>query len=162
MALIFQSKDISSQAMNWKLALGSALPAAAMATFLVPPAFLSYAYPALFTPAFYGLYEAYRLAPLFKKQVHKMYLLKNGAQMVIETFDGSLHKVNILDNHENAFEEAKDGSLVFVMINNGRSFNLACKDAELIDYDLTDRLVKAIPVETSRSQQVYHRLISRP
>lgn len=82
--------------------------------------------------------------------------------MVIETFDGSLHKVNILDNHENAFEEAKDGSLVFVMINNGRSFNLACKDAELIDYDLTDRLVKAITVETSRSQQVYHRLISRP
>jgi len=91
-----------------------------------------------------------------------MYLLKNGAQMVIETFDKTLHKVNILDNHENSFEEAKDGSLVFVMVNNGRAFKLPCKDAELIDYDLTDRIVKAITVETNRSQQLYHHLISRP
>ena len=72
-----------------------------------------------------------------------MYLLKNGAQLVIETFDKKLHKVSILENHENLFEEAKDGSLVFVMINNGRCFKLACKDAEMIDYDLTDRIVKA-------------------
>lgn len=82
--------------------------------------------------------------------------------MVIETFDKTLHKVNILDNHENSFEEAKDGSLVFVMVNNGRPFKIGCKDAELIDYDLTDRIVKAITVETSRSQQLYHHLISRP
>jgi len=67
MALIFQAKDVSSQAMNWKLALGSAMPAAAMAIFAVPPAFLPYAYPALFSPALYGMYEAYRLRPLFKK-----------------------------------------------------------------------------------------------
>ena len=72
--------------------------------------------------------------------------------MVIETFDKTLHKVNILDNHENSFEEAKDGSLIFVMVNNGRPFKLSCKDAELIDYDLTDRIVKAITIETSRSQ----------
>merc|ERR1719232_601432 len=148
--------------MNWKLALGSALPAAAMAVFAVPPAFLPFAYPALFSPAIYGLYAAARLRPEFKKKVNKMYLLKNGGQMVIETFDQTLHKVNILDNHENSFEEAKDGSLIFVMVNNGRPFKLACKDAELIDYDLTDRIVKAITIETGRSQQFYHHLISRP
>jgi len=138
--------------MNWKLALGSALPAAAMAVFAVPPAYLPFAYPALFSPALYGFYAAARLRPEFKKQVNKMYLLKNGGQMVIETFDKTLHKVNILDNHENSFEEAKDGSLIFVMVNNGRPFKLSCKDAELIDYDLTDRIVKAITIETSRSQ----------
>ena len=82
--------------------------------------------------------------------------------MVLETFDKVLHKVNIVDNHENEFQEAKDGSLIFVMINNGRRFHLATKEAELIDYDLTDRVVRAITVDTTRSQQVYHRLISRP
>ena len=91
-----------------------------------------------------------------------MYLLRNGAQMVIETFDRVLHKVSILDNHKNEFAEAKDGSLIFIMINNGRRFHLATKDAELVDYDLTDRIVRAITIDTTRSQQVYHRLISRP
>ena len=162
MALIFQANDISSQAMNWKVALASALPAAAMAAYMVPPVYLPYAYPALFSPALYGIFDAYRTLPAFRGQVHKMYLLKNGAQMVIETFDRTLHKVSILHNHENAFEEAKDGSLIFVMVNNGRKFKLASKDAVLVDYDLTDRVVRAITVDTTRSQQVYHRLISRP
>lgn len=72
--------------------------------------------------------------------------------MVIETFDKVIHKVNILDNHSNEFAEAKDGSLIFVMINSGRRFHLATKDAKVIDYDLTDRVVRAIAVDTTRSQ----------
>ena len=82
--------------------------------------------------------------------------------MLLRTCDGLLHKVNILENHNNEFAEAKDGSLVFVMVNNGRRFTLTTKDAELIDYDLLDRIVRAITVDTDRSQQVYHHLISRP
>jgi len=82
--------------------------------------------------------------------------------MLLRTCDGLLHKVNILENHKNEFAEAKDGSLVFVMVNNGRRFTLTTKDAELIDYDLLDRIVRAITVDTDRSQQVYHHLISRP
>ena len=116
--------------MHWKLALASALPAAISAAFLVPPAFLPFAYPAIFAPALYGLYDAKKVRKAFQTEVLKMYLLKNGAQMLLETCDGLIHKVNILENHKNEFAEAKDGSLVFVMVNNGRRFTLTTKDAE--------------------------------
>ena len=67
------------QTITWKVALASALPAAYLATTVVPPLYLPYAYPMLFSPALYGLYDAYKLRQTFKSEVHKMYLLKNGA-----------------------------------------------------------------------------------
>ena len=70
--------------------------------------------------------------------------------MVVETGDGLLHKLNIYDNREHELVETSDG-LLFVMINSGREFTIAAKGAEKIDYDLTDRLVRAICVDTKRS-----------
>ena len=142
--------------MHWKLALGSALPAAFSAAYLVPSVYLTLAYPMVFAPVIYGLYDAKKVNKSFQTEVLKMYLLENGNQMLLQTCDGLLHKVNILDNHKNEFAEAKDGSLIFVMINNGRRFTLTTKDAKEIDYDLLDRIVRAITVDTGRSQQVYH------
>lgn len=55
----------------------------------------------------------------------------------------------------------KDGSLMFVMENHGRDFYLQSKGAAEIDYQLIDKIIRAICVDTRRSQNLYHRLISR-
>lgn len=116
----------------------------------------------LFLPSVYYLWDAMRLNMLFKNEVHKLWLLDNGDQLVVETMDGLLHKLNIIDNREHELTEAKDKSLLFVMSNSGREFIIAAKNSEKIDYDMIDRIIRAICVDTSRSQEVYHHLISNP
>jgi sporulation protein YlmC with PRC-barrel domain len=47
--------------------------------------------------------------------------------------------------------DAKDKSIVFVMKNAGREFYLSTKNAVKIDYNLIDRVIRAICVNTDRS-----------
>lgn len=80
--------------------------------------------------------------------------------MIVETYDKMLHKLNIIDNNEHEIVENKD-HLVFVINNNGREYLLANKNAKLIDYDLIDRIMKGIRVDTAKFQKLYNRLIYR-
>ncbi len=72
-----------------------------------------------------------------------------------------LHKMDILHNDSHRFQENKDKSLVFVMENGGREYFIQSKDAELIDYMLLDKFIRAICIDTRRTQSLYHRLISK-
>lgn len=47
------------------------------------------------------------------------------------------------------------------MINSGMPFTISNKNCKLIDYDLLDRIIRGIGMETSKSQQLYHRVINR-
>jgi len=58
-----------------------------------------------------------------------MWLLKNGNQIVLETFDGVLHKLNIIENREHEVVDSKDKSLIFVMRNSGREYYFSTKNA---------------------------------
>ena len=87
--------------------------------------------------------------------------MKNGNQLVIETYDGVLHKVNIIENREHEIIDSKDKSIVFVMKNAGREFYLSTKNSVKLNYNLIDRVIRAICVETDRSTQVFHHLISK-
>ena len=107
------------------------------------------------------MWQALKLNILFKNEVKKMWLMKNGNQLVIETYDGVLHKVNIIENREHEIIDSKDKSIVFVMKNAGREFYLSTKNAVKLDYNLIDRVIRAICVETDRSTQVFHHLISK-
>ena len=80
-----------------------------------------------------------------------MWLMKNGNQHIVETYDGVLHKVNIIENREHELIDAKDKSIVFVMRNAGREFYFSTKNAIKLDYNLIDRVIRAICVETDRS-----------
>lgn len=80
---------------------------------------------------------------------------------MLETYDKVLHKVNIIENREHETIDAKDKSIVFVMRNAGREFYLSTKNAVKIDYNLIDRVIRAICVNTDRSTQVFHHLISK-
>lgn len=78
-----------------------------------------------------------------------MWLLKNGDQVVVETFDGMLHRMNIADNESHEIVENKD-HLVFVMNNAGREYLIANKNCVKIDYDLIDRVIKGIYIDTGK------------
>ena len=107
------------------------------------------------------MWQALKLNILFKNEVKRMWLMKNGNQLVIETYDGVLHKVNIIENREHEIIDSKDKSIVFVMKNAGREFYLSTKNSVKLDYNLIDRVIRAICVETDRSTQVFHHLISK-
>jgi hypothetical protein len=58
-----------------------------------------------------------------------------------------LHRLNIIDNYEHEIVENKD-HLVFVMNNSGREFLVANKNCVKLDYDLVDRIMKGICIDT--------------
>jgi hypothetical protein len=53
----------------------------------------------------------------------------------------------------------KDKELVFVMTNGGRDFRMSNKNAVHVNYDLIDRVIHSVPLDTSRHQSLYHNLI---
>jgi hypothetical protein len=78
----------------------------------------------------------------------------------VQTFDGMFHRMNIIDNDEHLIVEKKD-SLTFVMINSGRKYLLSNKNCVQIDYDMVDRLMKGVRVDTMKFQKLYNRLLYR-
>ena len=80
-----------------------------------------------------------------------MHLYENGEQLLIKTNDGVLHKINILQNDSHRFDSNKDKSLVFVMTNNRRDYWIQTKNAEVIDYKLLDKYIRAICIDTTRT-----------
>ena len=68
--------------------------------------------------------------------------------------------MNIIDNDEHEIVENKD-HLVFVMNNSGREYLLRNKDCAKIDYDMIDRVMKGIRIDTLKFQKLYNRLLYR-
>ena len=91
--------------------------------------------------------------------VEKMWLLKNGDQVVVKTFDGVLHKVDIVQIEEHEVQTKKNKELINVMTSFGRSFSMSNKNAQYLDYDLVDRVIPVVPVDTVKHQSLYHHLI---
>lgn len=84
---------------------------------------------------------------VFKTEVYKLWVYKNGNQILVQTYDGMLHRLNVIDNNEHEIVENKD-HLVFVMNNSGREYLLANKNCAKIDYDMIDRLMKGVCIDT--------------
>jgi len=117
--------------------------------------------PALAVPACYFAYKSYMLHIMFKAEIEHMWLHQNGEQVIAQTLDGVKHKLNIMDNGEYEIVDSKDGKIVFVMINSGREFYISTKNAKNMDFNLIDRLVRAICVETKRSTNVFHHILNK-
>jgi hypothetical protein len=63
-----------------------------------------------------------------------------------------LHKLNLIDNDEFNIAADKEKNMNFLMCNSGREYFLSNKDVVgVMDYDLIDRLVRGISVDTERS-----------
>lgn len=70
------------------------------------------------------------------------------------------HKLNIMDNSEYEIVDQKK-SIVFVMKNSGREFYIATKNAKAVDFNLIDRIVRAICIDTRRSTAVFHHILNK-
>jgi len=150
LALVYQASEATYQkANNWKLSTAVAIPAATMAYFTLSAPYWP-VYPMLFLPVAYNLYDLAQLKLIvYKTEVYKMWLYQNGDQILVQTFDGMFHRMNIIDNDEHEIVENKD-HLVFVMNNSGREYLLRNKNCPKIDYDIIDRLMKGIRVDTQK------------
>jgi hypothetical protein len=108
----------------------------------------------------YRLHNQQAKAKAFR--VYKMYLMENGRQLIVETYDGVLQKLNILASDKYEIGSTKDGSgVMFTMCNNERDFEISTQGAKLINYDLTDRIVKGICIDTKKRGNLYHRTFDR-
>jgi len=79
-----------------------------------------------------------------------MWLMKNGDQVVLRTVDGVMHKINIVHNTEHEIKTTKNKDLIFVMTNCNRDFKICNKGAKYIDYELIDRIIHSVPIDTQR------------
>lgn len=113
----------------------------------------------MFLPSLYYYFDGKRAQKEIVDQVEKMWLLKNGDQVVLRTFDGVLHKLDIVHIDEHYVETKKNKELVFTMTSFGRSYTMSNKNAKYVDYDLIDRVIHAVPVDTVKFQSLYHHLI---
>ena len=149
MCLFFQGSDsYSKRVNNWKLSLAAATPASVLAYNLLGMA-QPFVYPMLFLPTLYHLYDLQRIKAKSINQIYKFYLYQNGEQVLLQTYDGMLHRMNITDNEGFQIRELKD-NLVFDVENGGRTYTLDNKDCELIDFELLERILKGIQVETHK------------
>lgn len=143
---------------TWKVCLLTALPAAYYASLSLPAEQSMLVYPMLFMPTFYYMLQASRSSRRVTDQISKMWLLKNGDQLICQTQDGVMHKLNILQNTHHDIKVGKNKELTFEMTNCGRDFRLSNSGAKHIDYDLIDRVIHQVPIDTKRFRGLYHNL----
>ena len=68
--------------------------------------------------------------------------------------------MNIIDNEEHSIVESGD-HIVFVVNNGGRTYIAANKSSQTIDYDVLDRIMKGVCIDTGKFQKLYNRLLYR-
>lgn len=78
----------------------------------------------------------------------------------MQTQDGMLHRLNIIDNGSHTVIDKKD-HLVFAVNNCGREYYITSKGCDKIDYDLIDKMMKGVAIDTKKFQKLYNRLIYR-
>jgi hypothetical protein len=133
---------------TWKVTLATNLPAIYYASITLGAQY-NYIYPAMALPTIYYFIIGMRAQKEYLNLVQKMWLLKNGDQVVLLTFDGVMHKLNIVHNTEHEIQTAKK-ELIFVMTNCNRDFKMSNKEAKYIDYDLVDRIIHSVPIDTKK------------
>jgi hypothetical protein len=90
-----------------------------------------------------------------------MYLMQNGEQLIYETYNRMIHKVQIINNGAYQVLNNEKGKIVFVTLNAAGTFCINTDGAAMIDFQLIDRLVKGVCIDTRREAKVYHRAYSR-
>lgn len=83
----------------------------------------------LLLPLWYAYRKHSQQAKVKAYRVYKMYLLENGKQLIVETYDGLMQKLNIIASDKYELGSAKDGSLLFTMCNDDRDFEIATQGA---------------------------------
>ena len=134
----------------WKIAFPLNFSAVYFASVTLGPQAYSVLYPLMFLPSFLLHRSGKKVKEQNLDQIKKMWLMKNGDQLVCQTYDGLIHKMNIVHNSKHEVQVTKNKDLIFVMHNCSREFMLTNKDAKYLDYDLVDRVIKAVSIDTQK------------
>ena len=163
LCLLYEGKDLKGlqkfMPNLWKLVLPINFSAVYFASMIAGPQTSTFMYPLMFLPTYFSHRSGAKAKEQSIDQIRKMWLMKNGDQVVCQTYDGVMHKMNIVHNHKHEIQITKTKDLIFVMHNCKREFMLTNKDAKMFDYDLIDRVVKAVAIDTEKHQSLYHHLI---
>ena len=143
----------------WKIVLPLNLTSVYLASMIAGPQTSTFMYPLMFLPTYFFHRSGTRAKEQSVDQIRKMWLMKNGDQIICQTYDGVMHKMNIVHNHRHEIQATKSKDLIFIMHNSKREFMLTNKDAKFMDYDLVDRVLKAVSIDTDKAQSLYHHLI---
>ena len=85
------------------------------------------------------------------KHVKEMLLLKNGQQVLLKTIDGVWHKICIQDIEDYKMVDKKSHMQILIK-NNGRNFTMSTKNKKFINFELIDKIIKGVCIETGTSK----------
>lgn len=117
--------------------------------------------PALCVPTAYLMIKNTVFKKKLQMHIQKLWLMENGQQLIAMTADGVLHKLNIIDMESYEIVTAKDGTISFAIVNAGSEYVITTKGVSAFDFNLIDRIVRAICVETKRATNVFHHQIHK-
>jgi len=150
---IFKAAPESSFSM-WNLVIATCAPATFFYDLLLPAEPLLQTGASFFFPtmALYAAYVQRMKRKVSQRNVDEAFLYENGEQMLVKTMDGVLHKLDIIHNDTHRLAENKDKSLIFVIENADREYFFNSKQAEQLDYQIIDKIIRAVCVDTRRTQ----------
>jgi len=159
--LIYQGKeDYFQQKDRWKLETLIATPVTAFAVYSLQAQYW-WIYPLIWALPVKDLLRAVQFHFVnFRTEIYRMWLMRNGDQVVVQTYDKIMHKLNVYDNLDYEMVERKKDT-IFVITNSGREYLISLNRSVHIDYDIIDRIMKGTSIDTQRSRNGYNRLIFR-
>ena len=85
------------------------------------------------------------------RSIEQIWLLKNGDQILVKTYDGIMHKLCI--------QEITDYNLIDkqthmeIIINNcGKMYEMSTKNKKFINFIILDKIIKGVCIETDRTK----------
>ena len=104
------------------------------------------------------------LAPILVKSLNKaafywkgyysvceMWLLQNGDQVLIKTYDGIYHKLPIQEITN--YRMVDKSSHMDIVINNcGKKYTLSTKNKTYVNFTILDRIIKGVCIQTNRAE----------
>ena len=85
------------------------------------------------------------------KYVREIYLLKNGDQILLQTIDDIWHKICIQDISSYKMVDKKKYMLIHLKYN-GRVFTLSTKNRDFINFEILDKIMKGVCIQTSKTK----------
>ena len=114
--LLYEGCDQSTfRPHTWKVTLATALPAYYYGAFCMAANPYSFLFPLVFSPTLYYMYDGRKATKSFEDLIHKLWLMKNGEQLIMKTYDGVTHKINIAQNEKYSITPMKNNELIFLM-----------------------------------------------
>lgn len=159
MALVYESApNMKFKTRLWQGVFLTTLPAIYYASMVLGAAYPAL-YPAMLLPSLYSYRVSKQAKVQIQNTIKKLWLLKNGDQVVFQTWDGIMHKLDIVHIDHHAVDHKKNDELVFNIISFGRAFQISNLNAKHINYDILDQIIHAIPIDTVKTKALYHHLI---